>query len=190
MVGVKAASLGTLDNCDFSERKPTPKAFPVAMLKQRTIITLAVMAVTISTALAQEPDRLEEINQIHSVIVELNKARKNSDAKAFSQLFTRGGTLRIGNEIVATGRDEIEKALKKPSAWTEVTPPNLKNEVIRLVSTGVVLVDVTQTRYGSVILKQSQPVTLLLKRDGGEWRIVSLWLHSGTDSPGGLMRSQ
>jgi hypothetical protein len=51
------------------------------------------------------------------------------------------------------------------------------------VSTGVVLVDATQTRYGSVILKQSLPVTLLMKLEGGEWRI-------GTDSPGGLTRSR
>jgi uncharacterized protein (TIGR02246 family) len=145
---------------------------------------LAVTVFTISTALAQEPDRLEQINQIHSVIAELNKARKNSDAKAFSQLFTRDGTLRIGNEIVATGRDSIERIVNKPTFWSEKTPPNLRNEVVRLVAPGVVLVDATETRYGSVILKQSQPVTLLLKLDGGDWRIVSMWLHSGADSPG------
>jgi uncharacterized protein (TIGR02246 family) len=160
------------------------------MLKRRTIIALAVTAFRIFPALAQEPDRLEEITQIHSVIVELNKARKNSDAKAFSQLFARDGSLRIGNEIVATGRDEIERAMNKPTFWSEKTPPNLRNEVVRLVAPGVVLVDATQTRYRSVILKQSVPVTLLLKLDGGEWRIVSLWLHSGTDLPGSLIRSQ
>jgi hypothetical protein len=122
--------------------------------------------------------------------VELNKARKNSDAKALSQLFTQDGTLRIGNEIVATGRDEIERAVNKPKFWSEKTPPNLRNEVVRLVSTGVVLVDATQTRYGSVILKQSMPVTLLLRLDAGEWRIVSLWLHSGAEPPGSVIRSR
>jgi hypothetical protein len=102
----------------FVERNPDHTAFSLAMLKQRTIIILMVAAVTISTALAQEPDRLEEeVNQIHSVIVELNNARKNSDAKAFSQLFVRDGTLRIGNEIVAAGRDEIERMVKKPTFW-------------------------------------------------------------------------
>jgi ketosteroid isomerase-like protein len=155
------------------------------MPQKRTIIALAAMAGSISMALAQEPDRLvEEVTQIHSVIAELNKARKNSDAKAFSQLFTRDGTLRIGNEIVATGQDAIERTVNKPTFWSEKTPPNMRNEVVRLVSTGVVLVDATQNRYGSVILKQSVPVTLLLKLDGNEWRIVSLWLHSGTDLPG------
>jgi hypothetical protein len=160
------------------------------MLKQRTIITLVLTAITISMALAQEPDRLlEEITQIHSVIAELNKARKNSDAKAFSQLFALDGTLRIGNEIVATGRDAIERIVNKPMFWSEKAPPNMRNEVVRLVSTGVVLVDATQTRYGSVILKQSQPVTLLLKLDAGEWRIVSMWLYSGADLPGSVIRS-
>jgi len=160
------------------------------MLTRRTIIALAVTALTIFPVLAQQPDRLEEITQIHAVIAELNRARKHSDAKAFSQLFTLDGTLRIGNEIVATGRDEIERTVDKPTFWSEKTPPNLRNEVVRLVAPGVVLVDVTQTRYGSVILKQSQPVTLLLKVDGGQWRIVSLWLHSGVDVPGSVIRSQ
>jgi ketosteroid isomerase-like protein len=159
------------------------------MLKQRTIITLAATAFTISTALAQEPDRPLEVARIRSVIGELNKARKNSDAKAFSQFFVQDRTLRIGNEIIAAGRDEIEKALKNPSAWTEVTPPTIQNEVVRFVSPDVALVDAVQIRYGSVILKQSLPVTLLMKLDGDQWRIVSLWLHSGADSPGGLTRS-
>src|SRR6267154_1653045 len=106
------------------------------MLKQRTIIALAMMAVGTFMALAQQPDRPVEVAQIHAVITELNKARQNSDAKAFSQLFTRDGTLRIGNEIVAAGRDSIERIVNKPMFWSEKTPPTIQNEVIRLVSTG------------------------------------------------------
>jgi uncharacterized protein (TIGR02246 family) len=159
------------------------------MLHLRTIIALAATAGAISTALAQEPDRPAEVARIRSVIAELNKARKTPIPKAFSQLFVRDGTLRIGNEIVANGRDAIEKSLKNPSAWTEITAPNIENESVRFVSSDVALVDATQTRYGSVILKQSLPVTLLLKLEGNEWRIVSLWLHPGADIPGNLIRS-
>src|SRR5260370_31629074 len=101
------------------------------MLKQTKIIALAVTAVSSLMALAQPPDRTLEVARIRSVIAELNKARKNSGAKAFSELFVQDGTLRIGNEIVATGRDAIEKALKKPSAWTEVTAPIIGHESIR-----------------------------------------------------------
>src|SRR5713226_5856263 len=104
------------------------------MLQQRAVIALMVTAgITLITP-AQEPDRLAEADRIRSVIVELNKARRNSDAIAFSQLFARDGTLRVGNEIIATGRDAIEKSLKGPLVWSEVTTPRIGNESVRFVS--------------------------------------------------------
>src|SRR5262249_33888074 len=112
-----------------------------------------------------------------------NKARKEADAKAFSELFARDGNLRIGNQILATGPSAIEKVLKKPRAWSEVTAPRIEDESVRFVSPDVALVDATQTQYGSVILKQSVPVILLMKLDGEEWRIASLWINLATDYP-------
>jgi uncharacterized protein (TIGR02246 family) len=150
----------------------------MAMLKQRMLGVLMVAAISSSITLAQEPNRPGEAARIRSVIAELNEARKKSDAKAFSQLFVQDGTLRVGNEIIATGRDAIERTASKPAFWTEVTPPIIGNESVRFVSSDVALVDATQTQYGSLILKQSVPVTLLMKLDGQEWRIVSLWLNS------------
>ena len=118
----------------------------------------------------------QDLGPIRSVIAEVNEARKNDDIEAFSHLFARNGTLRIGNEIVATGQDAIEKALKRSPVWSEVTAPRIGRESVRFVSPDVALVDATETRYGSLILKQSAPVTLLLKLDGGVWRIASMWL--------------
>lgn len=118
----------------------------------------------------------QDLDPIRSVIVEVNKARLGDDVEAFSQLFARDGTLRIGDEIVARGQDAIQKALKRSQVWSEVTAPRIGKELVRFVSPDVALVDATQTRYGSLILKQSAPVTLLLRLDGGVWRIVSLWL--------------
>jgi uncharacterized protein (TIGR02246 family) len=159
------------------------------MLQQRTLIVLALTVGSAFLALAQEPDRPAEVARIRSVIAEVNKARKNSDAKAFSQLFTRDGTLRIGNEIVATGPTAIENVLKKRPAWTEVTPPTIGNESVRFMSSDVALVDATETQYGTQILKRTTPVTLLMKLDGQDWRIVSLWLHPAADSRGRMIRT-
>jgi uncharacterized protein (TIGR02246 family) len=147
------------------------------MLQQRAVIALMLTAGITLIAPAQEPDRPAEADRIRAVIVELNKARRNSDAKAFSQLFAQDGTLRVGNEIIATGPHAIENSLKRPLVWSEVTPPRIGNESVRFVSPDVALVDATQTRYGSLILKQRVPVTLLLKLDGNRWWIISLWLH-------------
>ncbi len=159
----------------------------MAMPKQRMLGALIVTAISSSIVLAQEPNRSVETARIRSVIAELNEARKNSDAKAFSQLFVQDGTLRVGTEIIATGRDAIERTVNKPAFWSEVTPPIIGNEFVRFVSSDVALVDATQTQYGSLILKQSVPVTLLMKLDGHEWRIVSLWLNA--DASRNMIRS-
>src|SRR5260370_23127575 len=130
------------------------------MLQQRAVIALMVTAgITLITP-AQEPDRLPEADRIRSVIVELNKTRRNSDAKAFSQLFARDGTLRVGNEIIATGPNAIEDAMKNPPVWTEMTAPKIENESVRFVSSVVAFVDGIHTRFGPLILQQSAPVTL------------------------------
>ena len=136
----------------------------------RTVIALVVTVACSWIAPAQEPDGIQ------SAITKLNQTRKDSDAVAFSQLFARDGTLRVGNEVVASGQKAIENALEKRLVWSEVTAPVISKATVRLLSSDVALVDATQTQYGSLIVKQSVPVTLLMKLDGNEWRIVSLWL--------------
>src|SRR5271154_2366885 len=88
---------------------------------------------------AQEPDGIQ------SVITRLNQARKDSDAVAFSQLFARDGTLRVGNEVVASGQRAIENALEKRVAWSEVTAPVIRRPSVRFLSSDIVLVDAVQT---------------------------------------------
>jgi uncharacterized protein (TIGR02246 family) len=136
----------------------------------RTVFAIVVAAVCSWTALAQEPIG------IRSVIAKLNQARKNSNAKALSELFAPDGMLRVGATVVASGQDAIGDALDKRAAWSEVTAPVIGKVSVRLLSPDVALVDATQTQYGSLIVKQSDPITLLMKLDGNEWRIVSLWL--------------
>jgi hypothetical protein len=174
----------------FLERKPAHKALSKEMLHQRTLVSVVIAATASLIALAEEPDRRADVARIRSVIVEFNKARKSSDGKAFSNLFSPDGTLKIGNEIVATGRVAIEKTVTKPLFWSEVTAPIIGNESVHFISSELALVMGTQSQYGSVILKQTIPVTISLKLEGKEWRIVSLWLHSGADIPAGQIRSR
>jgi uncharacterized protein (TIGR02246 family) len=125
-------------------------------------------------ALAQEPDGPVESARIRSVIAELNKARTKYDGKAFSQLFARDGTVRIGREIVATGQAAIEKTVTKPLPWSETTAPMIDKESVRFLSSDVARVDAVQVQYGPVVLKQAVPIRILLKLERNECRIVSM----------------
>jgi uncharacterized protein (TIGR02246 family) len=144
------------------------------MLRQRTIIALVLASGGTLNAAGQERDRPVELDRIHAVIADLNKARTRHDGKAFSQLFCRDGTVRIGNQIAASGRAAIEKKVTKPLPWSETTAPRIENEFVRFVSFDVAQVDAVQTQYGPVILKQTVPVRLLMKLEADGWKIISL----------------
>src|SRR2546423_146705 len=90
-------------------------------LRHRMFISVLIAAGATLIALAEEPDRPADVARIRSVIAELNKARKTSDGKAFSNPFSPEGTLKIGTEIVAIGRVAIEKTMTKPLFWSEVS---------------------------------------------------------------------
>jgi uncharacterized protein (TIGR02246 family) len=140
------------------------------MLRKLTIVALY----GVQAAIAQQPDRRLDADRIRAVIAQLNESRLHADAKAFTQLFTPDGELRSGSQILATGRKAIEDSLPKRRIWSEVTVPLIGNESIRFLSPDVALVDASQSRYGSMIFKESVPVTLIMKLEGGQWRIFSL----------------
>jgi uncharacterized protein (TIGR02246 family) len=146
------------------------------MLQQGTLLALVIAANSTLIAVAQEPNRLVDMARIRSVIAAVNEARRDSGTRALSRLFAPDGTLRVDSRIIATGRDAIEKALEKSQVWNEVTAPTIHHESVHFVAPDVALVDATQTQYGSLILKRTVPVTLLMKLDGQEWWIISLWL--------------
>lgn len=138
-------------------------------------LTLSILGAGL--VLAQEIDTAAETDRIRSVIGAINKARSSGNAKAFGQVFAQDGDLRVGGEVVATGPGAIAAAVGESAIWSEMTAPRIENVSVRLVSPGIALVDAHQTRYGSMILKQSVPVTLLLKREGAEWLVLSLRIY-------------
>jgi hypothetical protein len=113
-------------------------------------MVLAVMAAGTTVVLAQEQVAPWNGIGFGRSFGELNKARRNANAKAFSELFARGETRRVGTDIVASGRDAIEKVMKDPPLWTEVTPPIIGKESVHFVSSDVALVDATETRFWNV----------------------------------------
>jgi hypothetical protein len=64
-----------------------------------------------------------------------------------------------------------------------VTAPSIQIESLRFVFPDVALVDATQVQFGSLLLKKSAPITLLLKLDWDTWRIVSLWIQPAMTYP-------
>jgi hypothetical protein len=117
------------------------------------------------------------MNDAVALIVKLKQSVGHSDAKQVASLFAPDGDLWIGNEIAGKGPEEIEGALEKPAIWSEMTAPNIQNESVRLVSDDVALVNANQAQYGSVILRKSVPITILLKYAGGRWQIVTMRLN-------------
>ena len=128
---------------------------------------LALLSFALTPAVAQEP---------RSTIVALNKALAAGDKQALSALFTADSDFRIGRRFVANGPEPIAAALLNRSALSEVSPPRITKESVRLLSPDVALADAEQVRYGSMIIKQSTPVILLLKKTAEGWQILSLRL--------------
>ena len=72
---------------------------------------------------------------------------------------------------------------------SEVTAPSLVIQSIRFVTQDVALIDAANTQYGSVILQTRIPVLLVMRREGIDWRIVSLRvLMDSRDLPAARMR--
>ena len=94
--------------------------------------------------------------------------------ESISALFAADAESVLGSEL---GRlREMDRRLlglsKEP--LSEVTPPMVDIQSIRFVTSDVALVDAASTHYGSLVLHSRIPVLLVLRRDGADWRIVSL----------------
>ena len=128
---------------------------------------LALFSFALTPAVAQEP---------RSTIAALNKALAAGDKQALSAVFTADSDFRIGRRFVASGPEPIAAALLNRPALSEVSAPRITKESIKLLSPDIALADAEQVRYGSMIVKQSTLVVLLLKKTGEGWQILSLRL--------------
>jgi len=63
------------------------------------------------------------------------------------------------------------QALFSEEPWSEVTRPHISVRSIRFITTTTALVEADSTQYGSVIVKRSEPILLVLRKYGVQWRI-------------------
>ena len=133
------------------------------------ILLAALLAAT--PAPAQEPGPHA---QIRSLLQAVNESFAARDAAALSRLFAPHGDFRAGAELHATTAAALDDFFNRRPAWSETTLPRIGGETIHFVTPGIALVEAVQVQYGSLILRQSTPVLMLLRNNGTAWRIVSL----------------
>jgi len=67
---------------------------------------------------------------------------------------------------------QLVQLSKEP--WSEVTTPRVVIRSIRFVTPDVALIDAANTQFGSMVLQTRIPVLLVMRKEGTNWRIVSL----------------
>jgi hypothetical protein len=78
------------------------------------------------------------------------------------------------SDLFTTDAPENEQViLSAPEQpWSEVTSPHLTTRSIRLIAPQIALVESTNTQYGSAIMVRYTSMLLVMKKDGGQWRIA------------------
>ena len=125
----------------------------------RQMLLLAALAVL--PASGWQSADLENIRQ---ALASLNVVFRTHSASSVKALFTSGTPVAEVEAVI--------DALPKP--MSEVSTPVLERESIRLVSPDVAVVDAFRTQYGSVVVRSSIPVMLVMKKEAGAWKIAAL----------------
>ena len=123
-------------------------------------------------ALGLWADEAQTHADIDKVITDLNDPvqrvglfTKDADSQVdFDHLVDlhRKGSLSTG---VAIGMNET---------WTEMTVPRVLSGRIRLITPDVAIVDAASTIRGAVTLTPSVPLLVVMKKEGGQWRIAAV----------------
>jgi hypothetical protein len=142
--------------------------------KSGCILIITTILLSLPLALAQEPARTADVDSPNSLMGAVNEALRMNDAVAFSNLFIPDADLWVGGEQIGKGPGAIQGAVRNRGVWSEVTPAQLDNAAVRLISPDVALIDAKYTRYGSLVLKRTVPVLLVVKHENGVWRIISM----------------
>jgi len=67
---------------------------------------------------------------------------------------------------------DVDRAYLSPEPMSEVTRPRLDIRSIRWVTDVTALVEAENTQFGSLILKHSESMLLVLRKYGSQWRIA------------------
>jgi hypothetical protein len=83
----------------------------------------------------------------------------------------------VGDLFAAGAPDnsaELAKLGRTGAVWSEVSYPHLLVRAVRFENSRRAVVDTDNVRYGSVVMVKRAPVTLILRRQRGQWKIFSL----------------
>ena len=76
------------------------------------------------------------------------------------------------SELYTPYISDVDRAYLSPEPMSEVTYPRLDIRSIRWVTDGTALVEAENTQFGSLILKHSESMLLVLRKYGVQWRIA------------------
>ncbi len=62
----------------------------------------------------------------------------------------------------------------EPRVWSEVTSPRFTKPGVQFIEPDVALADTEYLQFGSVVAAVRSPVTVILRRERGEWKIVTV----------------
>jgi len=74
---------------------------------------------------------------------------------------------------VHSGRDAIQRGLRKPAAFGELSGPYMQSQKVRLLGPGVALVDSKSNYYGSTVTRVEMYGLMIARKEAEGWRIVS-----------------
>lgn len=146
-------------------------------------VPVIVLAATASAGSSQATDEAA----IRRVVERFDETRNTGDWKGFAALFAKGadqlissGTWRTGPEDIATGMQEITSTAYKGSTHKTTA------DRVRMLAPGVAISDgtftITNIAGGG---GRKGLVTMVLVKDGGEWRIAAA--RSMVPTPAGAL---
>jgi hypothetical protein len=106
-------------------------------------------------------DEAEDLTAIGQLFTTLNKAIAASDLKIAAGLFEPASVT------------AVERFTSNRRPWSETTPPRLAITSIRFASSDLAIVDAESTQFGSVVIKSTTPVLIVLQRKNTDWKIAA-----------------
>jgi hypothetical protein len=110
-------------------------------------------------------DETTDRGAIEGVIARLNHADE------------RAGLFAAGVDVPAELR-RLERAncnmIDSSGIWSEVMAPKFTHPTVQFITPDVALADLESVQHGSLVPAVRVPIVAILKRQAGEWKIVSL----------------
>ena len=133
---------------------------------------MTTMRIVSFLAMAVLAEGADNSDGIRSVLRGFNEAVRKREPQSFRTVFTSQADYRDATRSLK-GPDALASLFTHQQVWSERTPPMLQEEAIRFIGGSAAFVDAQLVQYGSMIVKSSVPVVLLVEKEAGAWKISS-----------------